>query len=139
MIKNKTKISSIFITFLVLFSRKIFAYNKFKSEILVFINLQEIKDPNSNKFYFSRKENKRVKISIPVDSKIEDVIKILNKSGVLKGEKYFHALAETKDYSENIVSGSIHLRGKYSLNKLINTLMIVERETYSFIYQKILD
>ena len=79
MIKNKTKISSIFITFLVLFSLSVFAYNKFKSEILVFINLQEIKDPNSNKFYFSTKENKRVKISIPVDSKIEDVIKILNK------------------------------------------------------------
>tara|TARA_B100000900_G_scaffold165586_1_gene140551 strand:+ start:4653 stop:5819 length:1167 start_codon:yes stop_codon:yes gene_type:complete len=131
MIKNKTKISSIFIVFLVLFSLSVFAYNKYKSEILVFINLQEIKDPKSNKFYFSTKENKRLKISIPVDSKIEDVIKILNKSGELKGEKYFHALAETKDYSDNIVSGSIHLRGKYSLNQLINTLMIVERETYT--------
>lgn len=130
MIKNKNKISSVFISFLVLLSLSIFGYNMYKSEILVFINLQELKDSNSEQFYFITTDNKRVKIHIPDDSDIKDVIILLKSSGDLKGEKYFNALAETKDYSSNIVSGSIHLRGKYSLNTLINTLMIVERETY---------
>ena len=65
MIKNKNKISSVFISFLVLLSLSIFGYNMYKSEILVFINLQELKDSNSEQFYFITTDNKRVKIHIP--------------------------------------------------------------------------
>lgn len=129
MIKNK--ISLLFTSFLVLLSLSFFIYNLYKSEILVIINLNELKDPKSEKFYFETSENKRVKILLPNNSDIDYIIKQLKSKGNLKGEKYFKALAETKNYSSDIYSGSIHLRGRYSLNTLLNTLMIAQRETYS--------
>ena len=117
---------------IMIFLGSLFIYGSFKSEILVFLEFRELKNPNSNKYYYSTKNSSRIEITISEESNLDDVIDLLKMNGELKGLKYFKALADTKKYTDQIIHGTIILKGKYSMNELINSLKITKRATIQF-------
>jgi len=128
MIKIKTH-TKVVIVSLIIIGLAVLTYHKYKEEIIVFWELDKLKDDNSEYYYKTDKLERR-EITIPNDSDIDDVIDLLNKNGELKGVKQFKALADVKKYTNNIVYGTIILKGRrYSIDELINSLKIKKRET----------
>ena len=128
MIKNKKHIIAIIIS-LVVSVLAIFAY-QYKDEIRIFLELKELKDDDSEKYYYVTNDNSRIEITIPNDADIDDVVDLLKKNGELKGVTLFKILSKQKEYTENIVYGTVILEDKkYSINSLINALKTTKRET----------
>jgi len=131
MIKNKKYIIAITIS-LAVSVLAIFAYH-YKDEIRIFLELKELKDDNSEKYYYVTNDNKRIEITIPNDADIDDVVDLLKKNGELKGVMIFKILANHKGYTKNIEYGTIILEDKkYGINSLINALRNPHKETINF-------
>ena len=111
---KKIIIISVFIVLLVSFS--LYLYN-------------ELTNNNSIFSYYKTFDGDRKEIKIPEHAEIDDVIHLLNKNGELHCLPCFNALAYKKGYTNNIISGTIILEGKYSVSSLINSLKITKRDT----------
>ena len=113
--KNKiiSVIISVFIVLLVSFSLYVY---------------EELTNNNSIFSYYETFGGDRKEIKIPANSEIDDVIHLLNKNGELHCLPCFNALAYKKGYTKNIISGTIILEGRYSINSLINSLKVKKRD-----------
>ena len=109
--KNKITsiIISVFIVLLVSFSLYVY---------------EELTNNNSIFSYYETFGGDRKEIKILANSEIDDVIHLLNKNGELHCLPCFNALAYKKGYTKNIISGTIILEGRYSVNSLINSFVI---------------
>ena len=113
--KNK-KISVIISVLIVLLvSSSLYLYN-------------ELTNNNSIFSYYETFGGNRKEIKISEHAEIDDVIHLLNNDGELHCLPCFNALAYKKGYTNNIISGTIILEGKYSVNSLINSLKIKNRD-----------
>ena len=114
---KKNKITSIIISIFIvlLISFLLYAYN-------------ELTNNNSIFSYYETFGGNRKEIKIPEHAEIDDVIHLLNKNGELHCLPCFKALAYKKGYTNNIISGTIILEGRYSINSLINSLKVKKRD-----------
>jgi len=91
----------------------------------------ELTNNNSILSYYETFGGERKEIIIPEHAEIDDVIHLLNNDGELHCLPCFKALAYKKGYTNNIISGTIVLEGRYSMNSLINSLKIKKRSVRS--------
>ena len=128
--KKRTYLISITTAFLIISILGGFLLYKFsKSEI------EELKNPQSTKYYYISNQKEPIKISIPENATTEDIINLLKSNGTLEGETAFKILAIYKDLNSNIIPGDIELEGgkRYSFNELINNYLIIKRrEKHNF-------